>query len=257
MLALNGWVDAGNTGSQLVEFISTRTDVKPFAELDIDDRLDFSHTRPAVVGLGDDRHVEYPQFTWSAGASGRLLLLTGPELSLEWPTVVQGVIEFAQRLGVARIASFAGMPAAVTHRRALPVLAVHFGSRAVDLGSGVGERPDYRGPTGMNAAILEAGGRAGIPAVGLWAQIPIYLASAMSVLGVEALLPHVNRVCDLKLDLESIETRAAFERVTIDDQARTEGDLAEAIRAAEVIDDLGASDLIGEIEKFLDEPEAK
>lgn len=260
VVGLTGWVDAGNTSTQLSELLAAQLDATPFADLDLADRIDFSHTRPVLSGLGDERRVSFPRLTCAASSedltpNASVVLLTGPELSLDWPTVTTGIVEFARTLGVQRMLSFTGMPSVVSHRRRLPVIAAEFGKRrlAPDSGSVASVQVDYRGPTGLNAVILEAASRADIPAVGVWAQVPIYLASTTSVLGLEALLPVVNTLCEISLDPGAIASRAAFERATVDEKARGDDELQVAIRAADDSDDLGASELIWEIEHFLDD----
>ncbi len=271
VVGLSGWVDAGMSGAQAIEVLAAQSAVRVLARGDSDALVDFSHTRPQIEGLGSDRSVEFPRVELSVGTATPaesesqeklaslprdIVVLTGPELSLRWESSVANIVDTAKTLGVTTIISLAGMPAPVSHRRPLTVLSVRF-DRGADsrLPSEAvpARRPDYRGPTGMNAAILHAAGKTGIPALGLWAQVPLYLAGTSSVLGAAALIPVLNRIAGTSFDDTALCARAAFERVTIDEQAGRDSELAAAIAAADIIDDGGATALIAEIETYLDD----
>lgn len=255
-----GWVDAGTTGAQTLERIGVESQARTIAELDVSETVDFSHTRPSIWGTAGQRHVEFPRVLLDAGnADGRdVVVLTGPELSLGWPSVVTAITSMAQQLGVKQMISLAGMPAPVAHARAIEVLTVRFSESNHERPSGFASRPDYRGPTGLNAAVLDAAGRIGIPSVGLWAQIPMYLAATKSVLGIAPLLDAVASECGIRINADSVIDRAELERGAIDSDAQSDVELAAAIDAVEQLnvrqeEPPDAEELIHEIEAFLHE----
>ena len=112
------------------------------------------------------------------GGSGRAATLVA-ELGGEVPRGGNAeLVEAARRLGVVDAVTLAGMPALVSHRRTLPVLAT---ATSRSLAQEVGPlRPDYAGPTGTQTIVQHALGAAGIPCVGLWVQVPQYVAGSPS-----------------------------------------------------------------------------
>src|SRR5918992_1457587 len=94
-----------------------------------------------------------------AGQLGRdAVIVSGPESSLRWPTVAGEIVEVARRLGVRNAYTLAGMPALVSHRRPIPVLATaSHRSLAQEIAP---LRTSYVGPTGMQTIVQRALGDA-------------------------------------------------------------------------------------------------
>ena len=97
------------------------------------------------------------------------------------------------------------MPALVSHRRPLAVLAT---ATSRSLAQEVGPlRPDYAGPTGAQTIVQHALGAAGIPCVGLWVQVPQYVAGSPSPPAVRALLARLAELHRLDLHLQALDAR--------------------------------------------------
>src|SRR4249919_679289 len=126
VVALSGWVDAGVAGEGAVTVLLEQLlDEDPFATLDLTDLLDLQQTRPtAHFAEGGLRVIDWPEIQLVSGRIGRdVVLVHGPEPSLRWPAVAAEIVDAARRLGVVDAVTLAGMPALVSHRHALPVLA--------------------------------------------------------------------------------------------------------------------------------------
>ncbi len=199
------------------------------------------------------RVIEWPQISFVAGRAGRdVVLVHGPEPSLRWPHVASVVVDAASRLGVQEATTLGGIPALVSHRRPLPVLATAtHRALAQELGA---LRADYAGPTGLQTVVQRALGDAGIPCAALWAQVPQYVAGSPSPPAVRALVGRLVEVYRLELDLTGLDARSQtyLERV--------EEGLAARPEVKEIVDRLdrepppsgaGGDELVSEIEQFL------
>jgi predicted ATP-grasp superfamily ATP-dependent carboligase len=253
VVALTGWVDAGNAGAGAVAALIEQAGAEePFATLDLTDLVDLQQTRPvAHFAEGGLRVIDWPQLAFAAGRTGRdIVVVHGPEPSLRWPTVAAAIVDTATRLGVRNAVTLGGMPALVSHRRPLSVLATAT-SRSVAQESGP-LRPDYAGPTGTQTIVQHALGAAGIACVGLWVQVPQYVAGSPSPPAVRALLGRLAELHGLDFQLGALDARAeAYTR-------RVEEGLAARPDVSEIVDRLDreapaptGAELVDEIERFL------
>ena len=253
VVALAGWVDAGVAGEgAATALVEQFPEEDPFAILDLTDLLDLQQTRPTARFVeGGLRVIDWPRLQFVAGHLGRdVVVVHGPEPSLRWPAVADEIVRAAQRLGVTDAATLGGMPALVSHRRPLPVLAT---ATSRSLAQEVGPlRPDYAGPTGTQSVVQHALGAAGIPCVGLWVQVPQYVSGSPSPPAVRALLARLAELHRVDVQLQSLDTRsdAYLERV--------EEGLAARPDVKDIVDRLDrdappadGDELVDEIERFL------
>jgi hypothetical protein len=191
LLALEGFVDAGAAGETAAVFLRHRWQGDPIATFDRDALIDFRARRPtAVVDSGELRGVQWPTLELVAaqldGPRDAILLL-GPEPDMRWEAFSTAVVEAAQRLGVETAVGLGAYPAAVPHTRPLRVLRAWAGGGR-DLLTDVGEIAGYSGPVGGGTVVQSALGAAGIPTVGLWAEVPHYIAGAPNPSGALAMV---------------------------------------------------------------------
>ncbi|HTD50842.1 MAG TPA: PAC2 family protein [Acidimicrobiia bacterium] len=261
VVALTGWVDAGGAGAGAMAVLSEQLeDARTFGSIDVAEVADLQQTRPVARWEGDTRVIDWPRITFECGrlsggreSAGRdVVLARGPEPSLRWPTIASTVVDAARRLGVRQAVTLGGIPSLVSHRKAAVVSAsATQRSLAQEL---VPLRPDYVGPTGLQTVILRGFGDAGIPGVGLWAQVPQYVSGSPSPPSIRALLGRLVEVYHLDLDLRVLDdrTRAYLRRV--------EAGLAARPDVKAVVDQIDqrqegqegtTGDLVAEIEQFL------
>jgi len=239
VIALGGWVDAGMAGAEAADLIRHQMGAgRRFARVDLADVVDLQQTRPDVeIVEGVTRRVTWPEIECTAGRVGRdVVVVTGPEPSLRWPTVV---------------AELVAMPSVSTHRQPVPVLATATDAVVAERAGVL--RTDYVGVTGLQTTLLVALGTAGIPAVGLWAQVPHYLAGSPSPPATRAVLGRLVELTGIELDLGDLDR--AVERYA----AKVEAGLAERPDVAELVQAIEAEhpaipsgdELMTEIEQFL------
>ena len=114
-------------------------------------------------------------------------------------------------------------------------------------------RADYHGPTGLQTVLQTALGDAGIPALGLWAQVPHYVSATPSPPAVRALLEKLHDVADLDIDLAPLDAQVDEYTTRVEAGLAERPDVAELVTAIEeqVDGEVSGDDLAAEIERFL------
>lgn len=213
VVMLTGWIDAGGAARGAVAAIEAESEVTPVAEFDDDVFVDFRARRPTMElreGLHNVLHWERILLSSGTDQTGRdLLLLTGPEPDMAWHRFSRAVTEVALELGVRQMAHVGAYPFAAPHTRPSRVSVttpsqdvlsrVPFLRSTIDVPAGV-------------AAALEADFHArGIPALGIWAQVPHYIASLNYPAASVALLDALREATGLVIDAPDL--RAEVHRV--------------------------------------------
>src|SRR5690606_23645452 len=114
----------------------------------------------------------------SAGrsTSGRdVLVLTGPEPDMAWHRFADAVTDIAVELGVTQMVGFGAYPFATPHTRS-PRLSCTSPSTDV-LASVTFERSSVDVPAGMAAALEHSLHAVKVRALGIWVQVPHYVAA--------------------------------------------------------------------------------
>ncbi len=253
IVALSGWVDAGVAGSGAVTVLLEQLlHEDPFATIDLTDLLDLQQTRPtAHFAEGGIRVIVWPEIQIVSGRAGRdIVLVHGPEPSLQWPGVAAEIVEVAQQVGAVEGVTLGGMPALVSHRQSLPVLAT---ATSRSLAQEVGPlRPDYAGPTGAQTIVQHALGAAGVPCTGLWVQVPQYVAGSPSPTAVRELLARLVELYRLDLRFQALDARADAYRDRVEEGLESRPDVKAIVdRLDRDAPAPSGDELVGEIERFL------
>ncbi len=256
LVALTGWVDGGLAGTGTLAAVAEALESpRKFASVDLSDLLDLQQTRPTVSLIdGVTRRIEWPSIELVAGRAGRdVVIVAGPEPSVRWRDVTSDLVQVAQHLDVKLAVTLGGMPAPVSHRRPVSVLATA-SSRSVAQEVGA-LRSDYFGPTGAQTVLQVALGEAGIRAVGFWAQVPHYVAATPSPPAIRAMLERLREVAGLTVDLHALDEQsdAYFERVEEGLSERPDvADMVTQLESEAPPDEaVSGEDLAREIERFL------
>jgi predicted ATP-grasp superfamily ATP-dependent carboligase len=210
--AFKGWNDAGESASSALTFMGAALEAARFATIDSEEFLDFQATRPTVKLVdGASRRIEGPEWEIYEARVPRaprdLVLLTGPEPSMRWPTFTRTVIELAEALGVQLVVQLGALLADVPHTRPVSVTAQASDTALVermDL-----QPPTYEGPTGIVGVLHAACADAGIPSASLWAAVPHYVAVVPNPTGTLALLRRLETLVGVTVDASSLEEAAA------------------------------------------------
>jgi proteasome assembly chaperone (PAC2) family protein len=258
VVALSGWVDAGLAGAGAAAVLSEQIEsAAGFGRVDLTDLVDLQQTRPTVhLFDGATREISWPVIELSAGRAGRdVVLCRGPEPSLRWRSFSDELVQMSQRLGVSMMIGLGGMPTLVSHRRPVSVLTTATNrSLAQEVGAW---RSDYTGPTGAQTALQVALGDAGIPGLGLWAQVPHYVSATASPPAISVLLSRVRELAGVESDLTVLDGQVDEYLERVEEGLSERPDVAEMVRNIEANEGSGdiptGDELASEIERFLRE----
>jgi hypothetical protein len=219
VVMLTGWIDAGGAAATAVGALADECHAAPILRFDDDTYIDFRARRPTMeVRDGINSDLRWSTIEMSAGRApgGRdVVVLTGPEPDMAWRRFSSSVTDIAESLGVREMAAFGAYPFAAPHTRdarlsctspSTDVLAsVTFARSSVDV------------PAGVASVLEHAMHDRKIPAIGIWAQVPHYLA-AMSYAGASvALLDGLREVTGVSIDASALREAIPVQRARIDE----------------------------------------
>jgi len=257
VVAFTGWIDAGLAGAGAVATLLEQLD-EPirFGCIDLEPIADLQQSRPTVrLTDGVAREIEWPSVEFVAGRAGRdVVVCAGPEPSLHWRSFSETIVEVAQRLGVMKAFLLGGLPSAASHRRPVRVLATATSHSVLqEVGP---SRGDYEGPTGVQTVLQVALGEAGIPAVGLWAEVPHYVAQNQSPPAIRSLLARLAELAGVETSLDVLDAHSHEYAERVEEGLRERPDVAAMVNELDVVasDEIPSGDEIAsEIEQFLRE----
>ena len=218
LVHLKGWVDAGLGADSAVDVLVEDLDLRPVARFDADRLLDWRARRPVmrlVDGVLDDLRWETTELLAGRDRAGNdLLLLRGDEPDQGWLAFSQEVADLAVDLGVRMLVGLGAYPTPFPHTRD-PLLACSASSP--ELASQGFVRANVEVPSGVQGLLEWELARRGIPTIGLWAQVPHYVAAMPYPAASLALLEGASRVAGLALPAGDLADRAARSRARIDE----------------------------------------
>jgi predicted ATP-grasp superfamily ATP-dependent carboligase len=233
VLAFDGWNDAGAAGSTAVAFLERELHTVPLGEIECEDLLDFTVTRPSVrLGADGRRTIDWPKIAFrfgSADAARELVLGSGPEPHTRWRTCCEAVAELARNAGVRRVVLLGAYLADVVYSR--PVAVTGFSSSPGLLKSLDVSVSQYEGPTGIVGVLAEHLACEGFEVVSLWAGLPHYINASPNPRGALALVQKLVEFLDLKLDLEGLAREAAEFEERVSQLVASDPELGDYVRA--------------------------
>jgi hypothetical protein len=205
---LTGWIDAGGAARAAAEAIEDDAAASPIAEFDDDVYVDYRARRPIMEvrdGLNSVLNWERITLTLGRDQTGRdVLLLTGPEPDMAWHRFTRTVGELAGLLGVRKFAHLGAYPFATPHTRPSRISVT---SPSQDVLTRVPYlRSSIDVPAGVAAALEHEMHGRGIPAIGIWAQVPHYIASMTYPAASVALLDGLREATDLVIDAATLRS---------------------------------------------------
>ena len=219
VVRLEGWIDAGFAAAAAAGAIGQEITSDPVATFDTDQLLDHRSRRPTMhLSDGVNLGLTWPSIELRVGTdrSGQgVLLLVGAEPDHRWPTFAQAVVDLARRFEVRLVVALGAFPTTVPHTRPTLLAATATDRALADRVGFVPGRIDV--PAGVHAAIEDSSRAAGIPAVGLWARVPHYLATSAYPAAAAALVDGLAELTGLALDSTDLHRAAAVMRTRIDE----------------------------------------
>lgn len=239
ILAFEGWNDAGEAATRVVEHLTSLWEAETVAAIDPEDYYDFQVTRPRVTNQGQGRGIHWNTtrvLLASPDSLGRdVLLVTGVEPSFRWRAFTTELLDLAAAHGVGTVITLGALLADVAHSRPIPVSASspdEATSYRFDL-----EPSTYEGPTGITGVVADGAHQAEMTSISAWAAVPHYAAQVPCPKASLALIAQLEDLLDTVLDHGELEEESrAWER-GVDELASSDEDVAEYVSALESAQD--------------------
>jgi hypothetical protein len=265
LLATESWLDAGFGAQGAIAAALETIPTEVLATFTADEFIDFRARRPtARISDGVLQGVNWPEIQLRAGQDGAgksVLVLVGPEPDIKWHVFVRDVVGLAKELGVRLVVSLGAFPARMPHTRPVRLTAI---ATVAELAAQIGLTPgSTEAPAGIQTALQEGFAAAGIPAIGIWARVPHYLAALPYPAASAALVDALATVAGLNLDAAELHAAAASVRTQIDDALAGSEEYRALVGSLEAVFDCEGSippdfsnlpsgeELAAEIERFL------
>ena len=211
LVGLEGWIDGGFGGTNAFAAIRQSIETETVVVFDGDVLLDYRARRPTLhIESGVSTGITWPEIELRAGTDARgndVLLLVGPEPDTQWRAFTKAVCDIASAAGVRLAVGLGAFPAPVPHTRPVRLAAT---ATTPELAGQVGfVQGTIDVPAGIASVINRGLHLAGIPAIGLWARVPMYVAGSAYPAASVALLDGLERVAGIATNAS--ELRAAAE----------------------------------------------
>lgn len=220
VVGLEGWIDSGMGAANAMSALNAGTDAEVVATFDADRLLDHRARRPIMhLVNGLITGVSWPSIELSAGidSHGRdLLLLEGAEPDFEWRAFSDTVVDLALEFGCRMVVSLGAYPAPVPHTRDVNLSVTTSSAQLSDELHGY-IRGTLDIPGGIQAVIDVDCNQAGLPALGLWAQVPHYVSTMPYPAASLALLEGLSDVAGIDAHRGQLAADAAATRIRIDE----------------------------------------
>jgi predicted ATP-grasp superfamily ATP-dependent carboligase len=266
VLGVEGWIDAGLAAATAASVLSDELETVTVARFDTDELLDYRARRPiAHLEDGVVRGLTWPSLELRAATDldgKELLLLIGAEPDRLWHRFTDEVVGLALDFGVRMCLGLGAYPFASPHTRT-PRIACTASTASLAAAGFLRASLDF--PGGIQGAIEQECDRRGVPAIGLWAQIPHYLPPAMPFpAGSVALIEALSRMAEVSLPLGDLPSEADKTRARLDELIAQNPDHVAMLHQLEVAHEQAAApqsfqandlpsgdELVAELEEFL------
>ncbi|MFM8857365.1 MAG: proteasome assembly chaperone family protein [Actinomycetota bacterium] len=235
IVMLQGWIDAAGAANDAMSAIEHQIDPLPVATFDSDVFIDYRARRPTMeIREGRNTGVDWPTIDVHVGrdANGRdVVILHGHEPDSAWQRFAAAMRELAVRLEVSMMIGLGAYPFPTPHTRPSNLSCT---TPSVDLLARFSFlRSTVDVPAGMAAVLEETLHDAGIPSIGLWAQVPQYLPGMTYPAASLSLLKGLSTVAGLKFDTATLEQESVIQTERLNRMVARNSEHAEMVTKLE------------------------
>ncbi|CAN5343012.1 filament polymerization regulator ParJ [soil metagenome] len=234
--AFEGWNDAADAASSVIDHLLEVWDARVVAAIDPEEFYDFQMNRP-VVGTNDDgmRRITWPSTQLAVasppGALRDVILLRGIEPNMRWRQFCAELLAGAEELGAVLVVTLGALLADTPHTRPIPLTGTATEPELADRLKL--EQSNYEGPTGIVGVFQDACTHLDIPAVSFWAAVPHYVAQPPCPKATLALVGQIEDLLEVSVPLGDLQEESrAWER-GVDELAEEDEEVGDYVRALE------------------------
>lgn len=262
VMGLDGWIDAGLAAANALGTVLEELDTETVAVFDTDELLDHRSRRPTMHLVdGVNTGLTWPvlELRVAADLDGNdVLFLVGAEPDHRWGAFSQAVVDLALEFDTRLVVGLGAYPAPAPHTRPTRLVSTATNEELARLVGVAHGRIDV--PAGVHAAIERQCADVGLPAVGLWAQVPHYSAAMPYPAGAAALVDGLWSTAGLRFSTGSLHDDAVATRERLDALVANSDEHVQMVHALEAQYDAletvegplpTGDDLAAELERFL------
>ena len=218
VVMLTGWIDASGAAAAAMTTLQEESAARPLATFDGDAFIDYRARRPTMeLRDGVNVRLVWADIELSVGSDSDghdVLTLSGPEPDSQWRRFADVASTLAVELGVTKMVALGAYPFATPHTRD-PRLSSSSPSPEViaDLAY---LKNSIDVPAGMGAVLEHAFVDKGVPALGIWAQVPHYVSAMSYPAATLALLNGLHEVAGVRVDVAAIRHETIIQRQRLD-----------------------------------------
>jgi len=218
IVMLTGWIDASAAAAAAMTTLQEESAVRPLATFDGDAFIDYRARRPTMeLREGINVRLVWADIELGVGSDSDgndVVTLSGPEPDSQWRRFAEVASTLAVELGVSKMVVMGAYPFATPHTRD-PRLSTSSPSPEVvaDLAY---LKNSIDVPAGMGAVLEHAFVDKGVPALGIWAQVPHYVSAMSYPAATLALLNGLHEVAGVRVDATAIRQETIIQRQRLD-----------------------------------------
>lgn len=218
VVMLSGWIDASGAAAAAMTALEQDCDAHPLVSFDDDIYIDYRARRPTLElrdGVSHRMVWSSPELSVGKDHAGHdVVLLSGPEPDMAWHRFAATIGELATTLGITRMASIGAYPFATPHTRPVQLSATSPSRDVLDTLPFRTSSVDV--PAGVTATLEMVLHDRHIPAVGVWAQVPHYVATMSYPAASIALLDGLATATGVTIDAADLRREAVLQRERLD-----------------------------------------
>jgi hypothetical protein len=218
VVMLNGWIDAGSAAASAMDVLVNESAARTIVVFDGDTFIDYRARRPVMeLRDGVNTKLTWPSIEVRLGrdvAGHDVLLLTGHEPDSAWRLFCDTVAEITLDLGVRMSVGLGAYPYGAPHTRPSRLSITAGSSELATSLPYLKNSVDV--PAGVGAALEQRFTTAGVPAVGLWAQVPHYVANLPYPGASVALLGGLREMTGVATEAVALRQEAEAHRKRLD-----------------------------------------
>ncbi|GGB66710.1 carboxylate-amine ligase [Knoellia flava TL1] len=233
--AFEGWNDAGEAATGVIEHLAELWGAEPVAALDPEDYYDFQVNRPRVVVENGRRRISWRTTRVLVATDtpiGRdVVLVQGVEPSFRWRAFAIELMELAQATDVTTVITLGALLADVAHTRPIQVTATSDNEdtrHRHDI-----ESSTYEGPTGIVGVLADAAVQVGVSSISIWAAVPHYAHHTPSPKATRAIVSCLEDLLDAPIQHGSLDEDARAWENGLDALASEDAEVAEYVESLE------------------------
>ncbi len=210
VLALSGWADAGNAGSDLVQYLIDHYPGEEIARIEDEHYFNFQENRPIQRMRAEGTFIEWPHVSVHVLhlPEQDLVVAHGVEPNLMWRTFSTQMLQILQDCQVSMVLILGAQLVDTPHTRDFPCGVYSTNQDMVALHSGV-DLTEYSGPTSALGVLSQRLDESHVPTAQVWVSIPHYVVDPPNPKAQLALLEAIESEFDLSLNPSDLPEKTA------------------------------------------------